>query len=364
MKAIDRYGADNPGKDFSPDTIDMDRRSFLGRSAAFMALLTGSNSPLSFPQTTEGSLPKTVFRRALLDCLGGPWPDSSDLKSQAHNVIRKVGYRIEAVTYRAEEDDRVSALLMIPDGVDENNPAPAVAVWHQHNGQWNLGKLEPAGLAGNPMHHTGVLLVKEGYVVLCPDAHCFGDRRSRELEEGLFEQFEFLRYLVMGRCLAWKNILDMRRAIDFLCSRPEVQNERIGCYGHSMGSAFTWLVGPWEPRLKCLVGNCSLPTYSAIHRAHLLHSATYYIPGLLQCGDTPDVVSLIAPRPLHLNFGGRDQASPITEVREALQTIEFAYQEAGAPGMFTHYIEDQSGHVLSGKMWEHVREKFADHLKV
>jgi hypothetical protein len=37
-----------------------------------------------------------------------------------------------------------------------------VAVWHQHNGQWQLGKVEPAGLAGMPMHHTGVALVKQG----------------------------------------------------------------------------------------------------------------------------------------------------------------------------------------------------------
>ena len=36
----------------------------------------------------------------------------------------------------------------------------------------------------------------------------------------------------------------------------EVVKDRIGCYGPSMGSTHTWLVGPWEPRLKCLVGNC------------------------------------------------------------------------------------------------------------
>ena len=37
----------------------------------------------------------------------------------------------------------VPAMLLVPDGVDANHPAPAVAVWHQHNGQYYLGKSEP-----------------------------------------------------------------------------------------------------------------------------------------------------------------------------------------------------------------------------
>src|SRR5690606_29051719 len=103
------------------------------------------------------------------------------------------------------------AIALIPDGVGPNSPAPAVAVWHQHNGQWHLGKSEPAGLAGDPMHHTGVALARLGYVVLCPDALCFEDRQdpTGKLKGGSYERYEFLRYVVAGRSMAWKNILDM-----------------------------------------------------------------------------------------------------------------------------------------------------------
>ena len=194
---------------------------------------------------------------------------------------QKDGYRIESITYEAEPGDAIPALLLIPDGVNASHPAPAVAVWHQHNGQWHLGKSEPAGLAGDPMQHTGVALVREGYVVLCPDALCFEERQDVQLKGGDFERFEFLRYVVAGKCMAWKNILDMRRAIDYLCSRPEVQPQHIGCYGHSMGSTHTWLVGPWEPRLQCLVGNCCLPTYSAIHQTSLAALFSQFRPRTL-----------------------------------------------------------------------------------
>ena len=70
------------------------------------------------------------------------------------------------------------------------------------------------------MHHTGVALAKLGYVVLCPDALCFEERQDPDgkLKAGNFERFEFLRYVVAGKCMAWKNILDMRRAVDYLAA--------------------------------------------------------------------------------------------------------------------------------------------------
>lgn len=302
------------------------------------------------------------LRNKLLECLGGPWPDPCDLKPQCHEVIHKDGYRIETVSYQSEPGDRVPALLLVPHGVNDVNPAPAVAVWHQHNGQWNLGKSEPAGLAGDPRHHSGAALAEEGYVVLCPDAMCFEGRQNHYLPAGDFERFEFLRYVVAGKSLAWKNILDMRRAIDYLCTRPEVDCEQIGCYGHSMGATHTWLVGPWEPRLKCLVGNCCLPTYAAIERTHILHCFSNFIPGWLRYGDTPEIAGLIAPRALHLNFGELDAGSPLPEVRDGMQRIAQAYAEAGAADKFSHYIESGAGHVLSEEMWRQARACFAKNL--
>ena len=337
------------------------RRQFLARATSGVALAAAAGGELSAAES-KGPDNMATFRERLLECLGGPWPEPCDLKPQLRETIQKDGYRIESVFYEAEPEDKIPALLLIPDGIDATHPAPAVAVWHQHNGQWQLGKTEPAGLDGNPMHHTGVALVREGYVVLCPDALCFEERQSPDLKGGSYERFEFLRYVVDGKCMAWKNILDMRRAVDYLSSRPEVQQDRIGCYGHSMGSTHTWLVGPWEPRLKCLVGNCCLPTYAAIHRTRLLHCFPNFIPGLFQFGDTPDIAALIAPRALHLNFGEQDRGSPIEEVREGVKTIARAYQEAGASDRLSYWIEEGTGHVLSEEMWRRARERFRQYL--
>ena len=44
----------------------------------------------------------------------------------------------------------------------------------------------------------------------------FGERQVGKQKGGSLERFLFLKYVVAGKCLAWKNILDMRRAVDYL----------------------------------------------------------------------------------------------------------------------------------------------------
>jgi dienelactone hydrolase len=347
------------------------RRSFMKSQVALgLGALTAG---LRFPEvdvTDDKQVDPSVFtpdelRNHYQNCLGGPFPEAVPLLPQLRETIRKEGYRIESLTYEVQPGDRVPALLLIPDKVSASHPAPAIAVWHQHNGEYHLGKTEPAGLAGNPMHHTAVALAREGYVVLCPDALCFEERQdpTGKLKGGNYERFEFLRQVVQGRSMAWKNILDMKRAIDLLCGRAEVITDQLGCYGHSMGSTHSWLVGPLEPRLKCIVGNCCLPTYEAIEEEHLLHCFPNFVPGWKKYGDTPEIVSLISPRALHLNLGEKDSGTPIESARKGLKRIADVYKKAGVPWNFTFFIESDTGHVLSVAMWQHTKECFAKHLK-
>jgi dienelactone hydrolase len=344
------------------------RRQFLRQSvvgATVAATLTVSQESHGAPGPDElANMTPDQLRAQLVSCLGGPWPKPCPLNPVHRETTRKDGYRIESLTYEVEPGDRVPAMLLVPDGVSAKQPAPAVAIWHQHAGQYELGKSEPAGLAGNPMHHTGVALAKEGYVVLCPDALCFEERQDPDgkLKHGNYERFEFLRYVVDGKCMAWKNILDMRRAVDYLAERPEVDAGRLGCYGHSMGSTHTWLVGPHEPRLKALVGNCCLPTYAAIHDTKILHCFPNFVPGWQPFGDTPGMAALIAPRALHLNLGENDGGSPIEHAKSGVAQIEKAYAALNVADQFTAFIETDTGHVLSPNMWKKTRAFFAKHL--
>jgi dienelactone hydrolase len=346
------------------------RRSFL-KSQVIVGLSTlaaGTAIPWAGASASQPKNKENLKQGDLLanyiECLGGPFPKPSPLNPQLRETLQKDGYRIESYFYDGLPGDRIPALILVPDNVTASNPAPGIAVWHQHNGEYHLGKSEPAGLAGNPMHHTAVALVRQGYVVLCPDSLCFEERQDPTgiLKDGDYERFEFLREVVQGRCLAWKDIFDMKQSISMLCERPEVKKDQIGCYGHSMGSTHAWLVGPLEPRINCVVGNCCLPTYEAIEQNHILHCFPNFVPGWRKYGDTPEIASLIAPRALHLNFGEKDEGSPIEFVKQGLKRIEEVYKKAGVPQNFTYFVEPGAGHVLSEAMWQQVRSCFARHL--
>ena len=344
-----------------------DRREFISTMAASTAIGLASQSRIAAADAPANTAPmkSSEMRRQLQACLGGAWPDPCPLNAKVVETDKTKDFTRHLVRYEVEPGDRVKAYLLIPKGVSARKAAPAVAIWHQHAGQYHLGKSEPAGLDGNPMHFTGAELAKEGYVVLCPDALAFEDRQdpTGKLKRGNYERYEFLKYVVNGKSMAWKNIVDMRRAVDYLVSRKEVLTEYIGCYGHSMGSTHTWLVGPWEPRLKALVGNCCLPTYKAIHDHHMLHCFPNFVPGWLQYGDTPEIASLIAPRALHLNLGEKDNGSPIEEAKAGVERIAAVYKRKRASKNFSAFIEKGKGHVLSDAMWEQTKEFFARHLR-
>jgi hypothetical protein len=130
-----------------------------------------------------------------------------------------------------------------------------------------------------------------------------------------------------------------------------------------MGSTHAWQVGPWEPRLKALVGNCCMPTYAAMERTNLIHCFPNYVPGWRKHGDIPDIVGLIAPKPLHLNFGETDSGSPIEEVRAAMPVVEAAYAAKGARARFSYFIEPGVGHILSAEMWRRAQAHFDKYLR-
>lgn len=347
------------------DKARVSRRGLLaGLGAA--AMVEGAGNPAQAEEAAGKARPVRgdAAKRKLLQCLGGEWPHRGPLEPLTEKTEQKDGYRLERLTYLVEPKERIAAYLLIPDGVSKSKRAPGVCVWHQHNGAYDVGMAEPAGLKMGPMHHTGVALARAGYVVLCPDAAGFGERNQRgKLNGRNLEHYLFAMNVVDGKCLAWKNISDMRRAVDLIASRPEVDAERLGCYGHSMGSTHTWLVGPWEPRLKALAANCCMPTYAAMERTDLIHCFPNYIPGWRQYGDIPDVVGMIAPRALHLNFGETDSGSPVEEVRSGVEVIRRAYAAKKAEDRFSYYIEPGSGHILSDEMLRRVQAHFAKYLK-
>src|SRR6185503_6414815 len=127
----------------------------------------------------------------------------------------------ERVTYQVEPGERVPAYVLLPRR--QRRGQPAVLCLHQHAGQYDLGKSEPAGLAGNPEQHYALQLARRGFVTLTPDHLCFEERRDPRLPDAQFERFEFTRRVTLGSTLQAKLSGDAIRALDYLRARAEVE---------------------------------------------------------------------------------------------------------------------------------------------
>ena len=109
-------------------------------------------------------------------------------------------------------------------------------------------------------------LAERGYVTLAPDYLNSGD-------------YKFDPYRNGYASATMKGIWNHMRAVDLLQSLPEVDGERIGVIGHSLGGHNSMFVAAFDPRIKCVVSNCgfcSFPTYMKGNLAGWSHDG--YMP--------------------------------------------------------------------------------------
>ena len=281
---------------------------------------------LSFPTPEEHPAWLKTKRQQLMRLLGG-FPARTPLRPRVVRRKEEADRVVELVHYETEPGETVAAILMIPR--QGTPPRPAVLCHHQHAGQYELGKSEVVGWAGNPQQAYAAELCARGYVTLSPDAIGFEERRDPHFEGESQERFLAHELLLKGLTLQGKLIWDVTRAIDYLTTRPEVDPARIGMFGHGLGGSETWFSMPLEPRLKAGVASCGTSTFGSILAARALHPDGLYVPGLLRWGDVPDIVSMVAPRPLFLLAGQSDWRLPLSGAKEVLAR---ARDDVPAPG--------------------------------
>jgi dienelactone hydrolase len=250
------------------------------------------------------------------------------------------------VSYDVEAGERVDAWLLRPHGEQPPGGWPAILALHQHNGQFYLGKAEPAGLSADSMYHYGLDLCRRGYLVLCPDHLCFEDRRppeyqrveNRALADQGYERFEFTQRVLKGSCLQTKYLLDMICALDLLAEQPDVDGARLGAIGHSLGGQEALWLAWYDRRVRAAVSSCGFGLIRTIIRDSINHNYALYVPGLLEHCDTDALLAEVAPRAFLLTAGEQDGLFPIDGVRALAASAAAAYAERGVPDRFQAVI--------------------------
>lgn len=194
-----------------------------------------------------------------LDLLGDFPIEIPPLKPEMRKVEEKDGITRYHVSFQSEPGDRVTAWLLVPETA-RKQPMPAIICIHSTT--FGTGKDRTAGLAGTRIGEPpekpevsrayGRELAQWGYVTLCIDLLCDGER---EAKSGLvLDSSEFYRrhpeWSIVG-----KGCWDVQRSVDFLQTLDFVDPKRIGCVGHSLGGHQTLFAAAFEPRVTAAVCN-------------------------------------------------------------------------------------------------------------
>ena len=298
-----------------------------------------------------------LTRERLLQLLGTmPEPAPLEPRVERRVALRPEGdhdrYSVvrESVNYEVEPGQRVAAYLFLPfrPGIRPGR-RPAVLCLHQHAGQFELGRSEPAGLAGNPEQHYALALARRGYVTLVADHLCFEDRRDPALEGAAFERFEFTRRVSLGSSLQAKYSSDAMRGLDYLTARDEVDPARVGCLGHSLGGQQALFLAALDERVRVGASSCGFASLATIFRDRINHNFAAYVPGLAAEADLGDVLALVAPRPFFVGVGRADRIFPVDGVEATVAAARAAYAAADAASHLALMIEP-GAHAFSDPM--------------
>jgi dienelactone hydrolase len=160
-------------------------------------------------------------------------------------------------------------------------------------------------------------------------------------------------------------LVEQAEALDYLCSRPDVDAKRIGATGMSMGSTRAWWLAAVDERVAAAVGVACLTRYQNLiaHGGLRQHGVYDYVQGLLRHFDSEGVVALIAPRPFLALTGELDAGSPADGIKSIEEKVGAVYAALGARERFRSVRYPDVGHTYTPAMRAEMLTWFARWLK-
>jgi dienelactone hydrolase len=303
------------------------------------------------------------YRETLLQPDAGPAP-----KATLQHRFEYDGLDIEHLSWQLPYGPPTEALFLRPAGA--TGPLPGVLALHDHGGNKYFGtrkitrisdNLHPAMVRHQEHYYGGVAwaneLAKRGYGVLVHDTFAFASRRMRaadlpevikgdlaevspESEEEIekYNRFASGHEHLIAKSLfcagtTWPGVFtaEDQRALDYLCSRSEVDSKRVGCCGLSGGGLRTVYLTGADERIRCAVPVGMMTTW----RDYLLnkcytHTWMIYIPGLPPDLDYPEIAGLTVPNPLLVLNNREDQLFTLPEMQRTDTMLKQIYQKAKA----------------------------------
>jgi acetyl esterase/lipase len=224
------------------------------------------------------------------------------------------------ITYAPTKDYRVPAYLLVPRGLKKSTPAMLCL----HGSSGSRGRT--AGLGADYPRYT-LELAERGYVTIAPDYTLLGENQTDPAKVGFASG-------------TMKGIWDHMRAVDLLVSMPEVDSQRIGVVGVSLGGHNSLFVGVFDRRLKVVVTSSGFDSFADYMGGKLAGwCQTLYMPRIETVYgkdprrvpfDFPEVLGAIAPRSLYIHAPMSDSNFRLESVKRCVAAASQVYGLLGA----------------------------------
>ncbi|HVF10924.1 MAG TPA: prolyl oligopeptidase family serine peptidase, partial [Abditibacteriaceae bacterium] len=185
--------------------------------------------------------------------------------------------------------------------------------------------------------HYAAHLAERGYVTLAPE-YCLSICSANHAEYGEYHVDAYAKGYASN---TMKGIWNHMRAVDLLQSLPDVDSQRIGTIGHSLGGHNSMFVAAFDTRLKVIVSSCGFTAETKCYGGDLtVWSHPGYMPRIAEIYDKDpqkmpfdfhEVVAALAPRPFFANAPVHDDNFDVSGVQDCMAAALPIYQllEAG-----------------------------------
>ncbi len=262
-------------------------------------------------------------RARWLAAIGDFGPAESEMDPLVEPFAENDEFRAEWVTVNHYGNLRARGIV----GVPKQGDGPFPVVICQHGVSSSPEKTFGLDDANEVYHSYAQECLRAGFAVISPLNVTFAQPRAR-----------YTRMCrMLGKTLWGLEISKIGRLIDYAETRDDLDAERVGMWGISLGGAYTLLTLPLELRIKagiiCAWFNDRVRKMIVEDPRHScflpLDSQHVWIPGLLREFADADLVSLICPRPVMSQTGKCDGIAWWPWVVEEFERARSHYEKLG-----------------------------------
>lgn len=293
---------------------------------------------------------RAELRRWWFDFLG-PMPERAG--APAWKVIeedRLDGLVRSRIEYEVEPGVRTEAYLIRPAEPGAMRSRPGVVALHS---TVNHSILQPAGLGPDPEKAFGLSLARRGMVTISPRNFLWptNDRIDAKPETARFHE-RHPQSKGMARMLH-----DAQVALDLLAALPDVNPQRLGCVGHSLGAKEALYLAALDERVQVAVSS-----EGGIGLRFSNWDAEWYLgaainePGFAR--EHHELLALVAPRAFLLIGGDSADGDRGWPFIEAALPVYRLYDGPPRVGQLNH----RQGHKVPPEAEQAIDEWFAAYL--